>query len=384
MIPYLHYWLRAYIAVGLTAFIAAVILVPITIVILKRLGSVDHVSPAKIHDRPVVRGGGIAIFAAFAIAVLWPDYRSTPFNGVMIGAFICLVLGALDDLRGGIPAVVKLGTLFAATLVLSNFGVRLNLFQWPPLDIALTMIWIAGVISAFNGIDNMDGQASGVAVIISAMFFIIALQGFFLAGGETSLSWFGMMAAALVGANLGFLIYNWSPAKIFMGDSGSFFLGFMIGALSVMGEWAESKIIAITIPILILGVPLFDFAYIIIARILRGETRTLRQVIEHCGTDHLSHRLVWIGLSRKQAVLFIYLMCLALGASGILLRNSTGLFDSLVGLLQGAAFLASIVILMAAAERRDKPRPESHGKITHDKPKDPIPERRADWKQDDA
>jgi len=348
----LHYWQRTYIFVGCTAFVISALLMPVAILVLRRLGRIDNVAPNKIHKNPVVRGGGIVIFFAFAVAVLLPDYRSHPFNGVIIGSFLCMVVGAADDFFGGISALVKLLALFAATLILYWFHVRLNLFKYAPLDVAFTMLWITGFTSAFNGIDNMDGLASGIAVIVASMFLTIALQAFAAAGTETSLSWFGMIAAGLIGANLGFLIYNFRPARIFMGDSGSFFLGFTLAALGVMGEWSQYQVIAITIPVLILGLPIFDFAYILIARILRGETRTLREVIEHCGTDHISHRLVWIGFSHGQAVLFIYLICLALGTSGILLRNSTSMFNSVLGLLQGAAILLIIVVLMATAEKR--------------------------------
>ncbi len=372
----LHYWLRNYILVGCLSFVIAAILMPITILALRRFGSVDETGPGRIHDKPVVRGGGIAIFIAFAVAVLWPDYRSVPFNGVILGAFVCLIVGALDDLRGGIPAIVKLATLFTVTLILYRYEVRLNLFQWPPLDIAFTMLWIAGLVSAFNGIDNMDGLASGTAVIVSCMFLAIAVQAHFGAGTETSLSWFGLMAAGLIGANLGFLIYNFYPAKIFMGDSGSFFLGFTLAALGVMGEWAENRVIAATIPILILGVPIFDFSYIIIARILRGETKTVREVIEHCGTDHLSHRLVWIGFSQRHAVFIIYLICIALGVTGVLLRNSARLFDSALALLQGGAILLIIVVLMASANRRGGSahirivKEDGHARATDSQPED--------------
>ena len=107
-----------------------------------------------------------------------------------------------------------------------------------------------------------------------------------------------------------------------MGDAGSFFLGFTLAALGVMGEWTENRLISCAIPVLILGVPLFDFTYILIARILRGETRTLRSIIDHCAPDHLSHRLLWIGFRQRTAVFFIYLISITLGVSGILLRNS--------------------------------------------------------------
>lgn len=354
------YWPRTYIFVGCVAFIIAALGTPLLIVALRKLGVMDEVAANKIHRKPVPRGGGLLIFLAFAVAVLLPGYRSHGMNGILLGAFICMLVGALDDWSGGIPGFYKLLTLMFVTLILWRFGVRLNVFKNDFLDITFTMLWIVGVTSAFNGIDNMDGLASGVAVIVSLMFFVIALQAYLLVGTETSLSWFGMLAIALIGANLGFLLYNFHPAVVFMGDSGSFFLGFTLAALGVMGEWTENRIISCAIPILILGVPLFDFAYIIIARIIKGETRTLRAVIDHCATDHLSHRLVWIGFSQKQAVLFIYLIAMALGVTGVLLRNSASYLDTELALLQGIAIIAIVIILMAASARRHRQVVEEH------------------------
>ncbi len=345
-------WPVLYLYTGMIAFVLSAFLMPLGITLLRRFNVMDEVQPNKIHKSPVPRGGGIIIFIAFAIAVLLPDYRDNPMKGVLLGSFICLVVGAIDDFRGGVPAVIKFGALVAATVVMSRYGVQLKIFQYYPLDLAFTLFWIVGVTSAFNGIDNMDGLAAGVAVIVSVMYLIIAVESYFLAGTETSLSWFGLLASGLIGANLGFLLYNFKPAKIFMGDSGSFFLGFVLSALGVMGEWTENRVIAATIPILILGVPIFDFAYIIIIRIIKGETRTLIDVIEHCAPDHLSHRLVWFGFSQRKAVLFIYMMCIALGTSGILLRNSSSGLDSIMALLQGGVIVLLIVALMLTAESR--------------------------------
>jgi UDP-GlcNAc:undecaprenyl-phosphate GlcNAc-1-phosphate transferase len=292
------------------------------------------------------------IFLAFAVAVLLPNYRDNPMKGVLLGSGICLFVGAVDDIRGGIPASLKFITLFGVTIIMSQFGVLLNITGIYPIDLAITLLWVVGVTSAFNGIDNMDGLAAGIATIVSGLYLIIAMQAFLAAGTETSLSWFGLLAAGLIGANLGFLVYNVKPARIFMGDSGSFFLGYTLAALGVMGEWGRSPIISLSIPVLILGVPIFDFVYIIIARILRGETRSIRDVIEHCAPDHLSHRLVWIGFSQRKAVLFIYLISVAMGVSGILLRNSASLFDTALALFQGAAIVLIVVTLMATASRR--------------------------------
>jgi len=346
------YWLKTYATVGCLSFVLACWLVPIGILLLRRLGVMDQTAANKIHTRPIPRGGGVFIFIAFLVAVLYPGYRSDGMNGILIGALICLVVGMIDDWSGGIPGFYKLITIAVVTLVLAHYGVRLKFFRNDVLDIGLTMLWIVGVTSALNGADNMDGLASGITAIVAAMFLFIACQVHLHVGTEHSLSWFGMLAAGLLGANLGFLLFNSKPAVVFMGDSGSFFLGFTIAALGVMGEWNENRLIACAIPVLILGVPIFDFAYIIIARIWRGETRTLRSIIDHCAPDHLSHRLVWLGFTERKAVWFIYLICVVLGVSGVLLRTSNSLLDAALALLQGLSVLAIVFVLMTSASRR--------------------------------
>lgn len=350
------YWPKTYITVAITAFVISAVCMPIAIHFLKKVNLLDAVKKEKIHERPVPRLGGVVMFFAFAVAVILPGYRSHAFNGVMLGAFICLLVGAADDLTGGkIPGLWKFITLIVTTLIMQHFGIHLHAFKTAWLDTAVMILWVVGVTSAFNGIDNMDGLASGIATITASVYLFIAVQAWLVIGTETSVAWFGMLAAGLVGANLGFLLYNFKPARIFMGDSGSFFLGFVLAALGVMGEWTENRLISCMIPVLLLGVPLADFAYVLIARIFKGETRTLREVIDHCATDHISHRLTWIGLSQRQAVLFIYLICIALGATGTLVRNSVNYLDSALGVIQGFAILIIVVVLMRVAEvrRRD-------------------------------
>lgn len=354
MLQQLHYWPRTYIQVGCIAFLVAVSLMPIAIRLLGRLGVIDQVAANKIHTRPIARGGGIVIFIAFAVAVLYPNYRDNPMKGVLLGSAICLVVGAIDDIKGGIPATLKFFTLVGVTIIMSQYGVLIRVFGSYPLDLLLTILWVVGVTSAINGIDNMDGLAGGISTIVSTMYLIIALQAFIAAGTETSLSWFGLLAAGLIGSNIGFLVYNTKPARVFMGDSGSFFLGFTLAALGVMGEWSRNPIVSISIPLLILGVPIFDFIYILVARIIRGDTRTIRQVIDHCATDHLSHRLVWMGFGQYQAVLFIYLLCVVMGVSGVLLRNSTSLVDTALALFQGLTIVSLVFILMAIAARKPR------------------------------
>ena len=347
------YWPRTYLTVAITAFVLSAVCMPAAIFALHKLRLLDAVKEDRIHKQPMPRLGGVVMFFAFAVAVIIPGYRSHAFNGVMLGAFICLVIGALDDLTGGkIPGIWKLLTLVLVTLIIQRFGVHLHAFKSDWLDTLVMILWIVGVTSAFNGIDNMDGLASGVAIIVSGVYLFIAVQAWLVVKTETSLAWFGMLSAGLIGANLGFLMYNFKPARIFMGDSGSFFLGFMLAALGIMGEWTENRVVSCTIPVLVLGVPLFDFAYVLIARIITGRTRTLVQVINHCGTDHISHRLTWIGFSQRQAVLFVYLICIAFGATGILVRNSVNLLDSALGILQGLAIMTIVVTLMKIADAR--------------------------------
>lgn len=350
----LGYWPQTYLFVGLAAFACTAIAMPMAIALMRRFQFVDLPEEGKIHARPVPRGAGVIMWCAFAAAVLLPDYRSHAMNGVLIGSFLCMLTGAVDDFIIRIPGFYKLAVLFLVTLILSWFGVRTSLFHIPWLDTLVTLLWIAGVTSAFNGADNMDGAAGGIAAMVCGCFFVIALQAELTSRYETSLAWFGMLAIALVGVCAGFLLYNWKPAKAFMGDSGSLFLGFMLAALSVMGEWTEEAWLSALVPVLILGVPLFDFAYVLLTRIVRGETRTLRSVIDHCAPDHLSHRLVLMGFSQRKAVLFIYVFCFALGATGVLIRNSSGLFDGVLAVLQGVAILAMILGLMAAVDMRQR------------------------------
>ena len=354
MFAELPYWPRTYVLAGCVSFIVSALFMPVAIYLLRRYGVMDHVSENKIHEHPVPRSGGIVIFMAFAIAVLLPNYRDNPMKGILLGSGVCLLVGAIDDWRGGVPAILKFVTLVGVTFIMSRYGVLLHVFNIYWVDLPLTILWVVGVTSAFNGLDNMDGLSSGVAAIVSTMYLVIALQAFYVKGTETSLSWFGLLAAGLIGANLGFLIYNFKPARIFMGDAGSFFLGFTLAALGVMGEWSENRIISISIPVLILGVPVFDFAYILIARMVRGDTRSLREAIEHCAPDHLSHRLVWIGFSQRKAVLFIYLIAIAMGVSGVLLRNSVSYVDTGLAFAQGIAIIVIVVVLMSTAARTHK------------------------------
>lgn len=329
------YWTKTYITVFLVSMILSLIGTPLVRWLALRLGVVDIPNSKKIHSKPVPLWGGVIIFAACAIAILQTFDYSNPLKAIMIGGFVVLLVGIIDDVNGGISACLKFVILMIVALILTRYGVILNLFHNYYLDAFFTVLWIVGLTSAFNGIDNMDGLASGIACITSTIYFIIAYQ--------TGLWGFGILAIALAGSNLGFLRYNFNPATIFMGDAGSFFLGFTLAAMGVMGEWTENSIISCIIPVLILGFPIFDFSYIIIWRQRNGVTHNLRQIISHCDKDHISHRLVDLGLNQRKAVGLIYLISFALGLGAIVLRNSQLTSNSALLLLQG--FIIALIVI---------------------------------------
>lgn len=326
----------AYLATFLVKFVAA------------RLKIVDYPNERKIHTRPTPRLGGVGIYLGFVLSVLLVDsfslggpHGSIPpeILGVMAGGLITLLVGTMDDLRsaaGGVPSVIKLLVLFIITFILARAGVIVNFPFFPYwLNLVITLGWIVGVTSAFNAIDHMDGLASGLALIAGMTYLAVAIQ--------TGQWQWGILAAALMGANLGFLRYNFHPATIFMGDSGSFFLGFTLAAMGIMGGWSTHPVKASVIPILILSIPLFDLGYLIIKRQSKGVTKTIRDIIVYSGQDHLGHRLANLGLSQRKTVLFIYLIsfCISLGAFGI--RNTSKL-EAIV--LLGQVVLIAIIIFI--------------------------------------
>ncbi len=307
----------------------------------RRLGILDHPGGRKTHARPVPRIGGAAMYVAYCVAVIYSCSHGGPQRGVLLGGLLPLAIGLVDDIRR-VPALIKLAALVAASLVLVHSGVVLTMTGWYVGDVLLTVVWIVSVTSAFNALDNMDGLAAGVAMLAACTYFVISLRTF-------EHAW-GVMALALAGATLGFLRFNFKPASIFMGDSGSFFLGFTLAAMAVMGEWSTSRLKAMAIPVLILGVPLADLAYVIVVRQRRQITQTLKEIVTFCGRDHFSHRLVDLGLGERGAVLFVYLVCACVGLAAVAVRFARAL-DAVLLLAQFLMMMTVIAILMRLARR---------------------------------
>lgn len=276
------------------------------------LGILDQPNARKVHSSPVPLLGGVAIYVAFLAALLlFSDaFYVNQMIGILLGASWVSFLGIWDDWRTLRP-LFKLAGQFLAIAVLILTGVQVEFLRNPYLNVLVTVAWVVGITNAVNFLDNMDGLSGGVTAIASVWFLLLAiLNGQFLVAP---------FAAALLGASLGFLVYNFNPARIFMGDAGSLFLGFMLAAVGLKLRFpGNPDSITWMIPILVLGIPILDMTLVTISRLRRRVNPWTT-----AGKDHLSHRLVRLGLTHRSAVLVIYAMCLFAGAMGFLVQYAS-------------------------------------------------------------
>lgn len=306
----------------------------------------DHPEERKIHTQPTPLLGGLAIYIAYVVTIFLNFSFSVELKGVILGGTVILIIGLIDDVKE-LSATWKLTSQILATGILIVYGVRLSFLpnNWWGIggEVVLTLIWIVGITNAVNFFDGMDGLATGTIALCSLSFFIVALL--------TQQPYLAYLTIALAGSCLAFLIFNFKPASIFLGDAGSTFLGFTIAGIAVMGGWAEDNPkVALSLPLLILSVFIFDLIYISISRIYRGRVKNLKEWIEYTGKDHFHHRLVDLGLSETQAVLFIFLITACLGISGINLRAAGSLLVYFE-ILQALLIFAIIVILMRSGRK---------------------------------
>ena len=332
-----------YITVFLIAAAVSYFFTPLVARIARVLNILDHPAKNKIHKKPVPRLGGVAVFIAYFCALLITGNLNSSVGIIIFSAAAVLFLGVLDDIFR-VPAVVKLVYIFILTFMLAKQGLVVKIFGedffYP--NMLVTLLWIVGVTSAFNAVDNMDGLAGGLGAIAALAFFTIALR--------TGQWGWAALAMALAGALLGFLRYNFSPARIFLGDSGSLFLGFTLAVLGVKGEWSVNAAKAALIPILVLGVPIFDLAYIVIRRWREGTAKGVINAVTFCAKDHLSHRLVSLGLRQKTTVLFIYLLAVCISIAAVVLQNAPR-WEAALLLLQFILIFFIIMLLINITKR---------------------------------
>ena len=316
MFPNMALWLKLLLSAGV-AFGVSLLMTPPVKLFAEKVGAIDvPLDNRRMHDHPIPRMGGLAIVLAFFLSILLFVPISTPLLGMLMGAIIIAVMGAVDDIAN-LNAWVKLAGQILAAVVAIRCGVIFdaitNPFTGAPiyigaLSIPLTIIWIVACTNAVNLIDGLDGLAVGVSAISSLTMLVVAL---FVSEPEISI-----ILAALTGACVGFMPYNLNPAKIFMGDVGSQFLGYVLSTVSILGLFKFHAIISFLVPLLALAVPLADTIFAFFRRIAHGQSPF------HADKGHFHHRLMAMGLNQKQAVAVLYGVSAVLGLTAVLLAGT--------------------------------------------------------------
>ena len=336
------------------AMVVAFVSTPLVKTLAQKVGAVDVPKDARrMHDHPIPRMGGLAIFFGFMVSTLlfvWPSTAQLEqLRGMLLGAVIIVVLGIFDDIYS-LRAWFKFLVQIAAALVAVFSGNVVttisnpNIFSPNPwwelgvLSIPFTVLWIVAITNAVNLIDGLDGLACGVSTISSMTLLVIALVV-----PEPTVA---MLMAALAGGCIGFLPYNINPAKIFMGDTGSTFLGFVLAVVSVQGLFKLYAIISFVVPFLMLGLPIFDTAFAFIRRIAHGQNPMSPD------RSHVHHRLIDMGLDQKQAVAVLYVISAILGLSAVVLTTSGELKAMLLLLALCAAGAVSAKIFLGNNEKK--------------------------------
>ncbi|MBN2393355.1 MAG: undecaprenyl/decaprenyl-phosphate alpha-N-acetylglucosaminyl 1-phosphate transferase [Anaerolineae bacterium] len=297
-----------------------------------RLNTIDQPDPTrKVHTIPTPRLGGVAIFLSTLVVtlLLGEQYNVSQLAGILIGATLMSFMGFWDD-RFSLSAGVKLVGQFIALALLIISGVSISVLPHPFLNLLATALWVVGITNAFNLLDNMDGLSGGIAAIAAAHFALMcAFTGQYLVGA---------LSVAVMAACIGFLIYNWTPATIFMGDSGALFLGFVLAAIGIKVDFPLNiPIVTWMIPLLVLAVPIFDTTLVTISR-LRRRLNPLTTP----GVDHTSHRLTYAGLTRREAVLVLYGIAFGVGLVAIFVTRATVWEGYLMGAVTGIAGLYAL------------------------------------------
>lgn len=297
--------LKTYLIPFLLSFSLSILLTPIVkkIAILK--GYIAKPREDRWNKNPTALFGGIAIFLSFIIPyVIFTKFTVENVGIVLAGCFIFGV-GIFDDIFHIKPYTKLLGQIVIAALLVS-FGIKMHITEYSLISIPFTILWITAIVNSFNLLDNMDGLSGGIGAVVGIVLFIFS----FLNGNFEV----GLPALILAGSLLGFLRYNFNPAQIFMGDSGSMFIGFMLGAITLHGSWKEPAhlVMVLLIPILILAVPIFDTIFVTLMRSVNS-----RRIFQG-GKDHISHRMVVLGLSEKKTVIALYFISMIFGAISIL------------------------------------------------------------------
>lgn len=331
-----------YIIPFLAAFILTFIQMPFTIKIAKKKGFLDvPKDERRVHKKPIPVGGGIAMVISVSILMVYFLPINKNLIMALIASLIIAISGLYDDKEGLSPKLKFLFQILAAVILIIG-GMKIEFFTNPfdshdallilnILSIPVTIFWVCGITNTINLIDGLDGLASGVSMICAiSMFFITYKMGRY----DVSL-----VCALVAGACLGFLPFNFNPAKIFMGDTGALYLGFMLSYISISGFLKQAAILMIFVPVLILGVPVFDTAFAMVRRKLSGKSMV------EADKGHLHHRLLKMGLNQRQTVVILYSISAIFG----ILANLISRFHSSIALVISIGVLLIIIATGVAA-----------------------------------
>lgn len=323
------------------AFIGTVVFTPVSILLAKKFDVMDYPRARKVHSKPLPRWGGIGIYCGFFLSIfllckfnasfqqlLSFDYKSInlfkQLSGIIFGGTLVFILGLIDD-KKPVKALTKLLTQIIAAYIAMDYGVRIygltlpffDSFHNMPLILGqiVTILWLTGFMNTINLADGLDGLATGIGAIASATFFIVALLQ--IAGSDVflakQLTLSAVMAITLTGACLGFLVWNFYPAKLFMGDSGALFIGFILATTSVIGTLKTTAMLSMFIPITVVALPILDVALSMFRRLRKG------MGLMEPDKEHIHHRLLSFGWSQREVVLLMYVITLLLSIGSILL-----------------------------------------------------------------
>ena len=337
----------------LIAFIISMMLTPYTIRVAEKIGAVDvPKDKRRMHTREMPKFGGPAVIIGFLVSVFYllivmslensinlftEEQYGQKLIGLFLGILVITVVGIIDDTKTLKPLLKLMGQVLAAIVVIA-FGTKIEQVTIPFLyeiglsnvfSVILTILWIVGITNAINLIDGLDGLSSGITLIACISLLII-----FCLNGSPLIAI--ILITALIGALVGFLPFNFAPAKTFIGDTGSNFLGFMLAVISILGIAKTYTLAVIILPVIVLGLPIFDVVWAIIRRIIKG--KSLKAVFK-ADKGHLHHKLVVKGFSQKQAVLILYGISAAFGMFAVIL------FDS--GIIKALSFLLMVIAAVA-------------------------------------
>ncbi len=355
------------------AFIVAFMATPYTIKIANKIGAVDiPKDKRRMHTKKMPKFGGPAVILGFIISMLYliavmsiegsldlftEQEYGKKLLGILLGIVVIAITGIIDDIKTLKPWQELIGQTIAAIIVVA-FGIQIEHLNIPFLyrvglseafSTIITVLWIVGVTNAINLIDGLDGLSSGISLISCISLLII-----FLMNGSPMIA--TVIVTAMSGALVGFLPYNFSPAKTFIGDTGSNFLGFMLAVVSILGVAKTYTMAVIVLPVIVLGLPIFDVMFAIVRRLAKG--KSIKAVFKP-DKGHLHHRLVEKGFSQRQAVLILYGLSASLGMFAIIL------FDS--GIWKALSFLLMIIAAVAIGYRNFIKEKDSNPKLIDDK-----------------